>query len=179
MSRNIEIKARVASTEALLPAVRAIADQGPFEIPQDDTYFRCDAGKLKLRMLSPDRAELIFYSRPSEAGPKESFYLRTATNTPDELRQLLTLAYGQVGRVRKQRTLFLHGRTRIHLDKVASLGEFLELEVVLEEGEPSEAGVSEAHELLQRLGVESSQLIAGGYLDLQGPGAVSDQCGLA
>ena len=166
MSRNIEIKARVASTEALLPAVRALADHGPIEIPQDDTYFVCDAGKLKLRMFSPDRAELIFYSRPSVTGPKESFYLRTATNRPDELRELLTHAHGQVGRVRKHRTLFLHGRTRIHLDKVASLGEFLELEVVLEEGEASEVGVSEAHELLKRLGIESSQLIDGGYLDL-------------
>ena len=43
----------------------------------------------------------------------------------------LSLAYGQVGRVRKYRTLFLVGRTRVHLDRVEDLGHFLELEVML------------------------------------------------
>jgi predicted adenylyl cyclase CyaB len=82
------------------------------------------------------------------------------------LRESLTLAYGQTGHVEKHRTLFLAGRTRIHLDRVSGLGHFLELEVVLEEHEPSEVGVREAQELLVRLGVEGSQLIEGGYFDL-------------
>jgi predicted adenylyl cyclase CyaB len=71
-----------------------------------------------------------------------------------------------VGRVAKHRTLFLLGRTRIHLDKVSGLGHFLELEVVLDEHEPPEAGVREANDLLARLGVEPSQLIEGAYVDL-------------
>ena len=73
---------------------------------------------------------------------------------------------GQIGRVRKMRTLFLVGRTRIHLDRVEGLGHFLELEVVLEEGEPLEAGMREAHDIMARLGVEPFQLIEGAYLDL-------------
>src|SRR5215813_7851111 len=63
VSRNIEIKAHIASVATLLPQVQALADQGPFEILQDDTYFVCNAGKLKLRMFSPDRGELIYYQR--------------------------------------------------------------------------------------------------------------------
>jgi len=58
------------------------------------------------------------------------------TAAPDALREALTLAYGVIGRVRKVRTLFMAGRTRIHLDRVEGLGEFLELEVVLAEHEP-------------------------------------------
>jgi len=76
------------------------------------------------------------------------------------------LAYGQAGRVRKHRTLFLAGRTRIHLDKVEGLGDFLELEVVLEEGESAEKGVQEAHGLMAKLGIEPSQLIEDAYVDL-------------
>jgi len=173
LSRNIEIKARIASVEALIRQVEAIADQGPFEIRQDDTYFVCSAGKLKLRMFSPQEGELIYYRRASQRAPKESFYLRASTTTPEVLRDSLTLAYGQIGRVRKHRTLFLAGRTRIHLDRVSGLGEFLELEVVLEENEPSEVGAREAEALLGRLGVERSELIEGGYLDLltRGQGA--------
>ena len=170
MSRNIEIKAHVASIAALVPQVQAMADQGPFEILQDDTYFVCVAGKLKLRMFSAQQGELIYYRRDHQLGPKESFYLRAPTSEPDILREALTLAHGQVGRVRKQRTLYLVGRTRVHLDRVSDLGEFLELEVVLEENEASEAGVEEANHLLARLGVQPSQLIEGGYLDLMRAG---------
>lgn len=167
MSRNIEIKARIASVEALLPKVKAVADQGPFEIRQDDTYFACTAGRLKLRMFSKSEGELIYYRRADQQGPKESFYLRSPTTAPEVLRESLSLAYGQTGHVEKHRTLFLAGRTRIHLDRVSGLGHFLELEVVLEENESSDAGVREANELLVRLGVERSQLIEGGYVDLQ------------
>jgi adenylate cyclase class IV len=62
--------------------------------------------------------------------------------------------------------LFLVGRTRIHLDIVENLGHFLELEVVLRENEFTEAGVREAEELMQRLGVSPSQLIDRAYVDL-------------
>jgi predicted adenylyl cyclase CyaB len=166
MAKNIEIKARIGSIEAMLPKAAAIADQGPMEIVQDDTFFRCDSGRLKLRAFSRDEGELIFYRRVNQQGPKESFYLRSPTSGPETLRESLSLAYGQAGRVRKHRILFMAGRTRIHLDKVEGLGEFLELEVVLEEGEPAEKGVQEAHELMSKLGVEPSQLIEGAYVDL-------------
>ncbi|MDT4826636.1 cyaB: putative adenylyl cyclase CyaB [compost metagenome] len=68
--------------------------------------------------------------------------------------------------MRKQRRLFLVGRTRVHLDRVEGLGEFLELEVVLQDGEPAEAGVAEAHALMARLGVAEDQLMQGAYVDL-------------
>ena len=78
----------------------------------------------------------------------------------------LSLAYGQVGRVRKYRTLFLVGRTRVHLDRVEDLGHFLELEVMLVDDESPEAGIREASDLMDRLGIQPSQLIEGAYLDL-------------
>lgn len=166
MARNIEIKARIASIEAVASKAAAVATEGPIEILQDDTFFRCANGRLKLRAFSAASGELIFYRRPDQQGPKESFYLRSPTTEPDRLRESLALAYGQAGRVRKHRTLFLAGRTRIHLDRVEGLGDFLELEVVLGKDEASEVGVREAHEWMAALGVEPSQLIEGAYVDL-------------
>lgn len=166
MSRNVEIKARLESIEELLPRVKAIADSGPTEIAQDDTFFSCPNGRLKLRAFSETSGELIFYRRSDSAGPKESFYFISPTASPNTLRETLSLAYGERGRVRKHRTLFVLGRTRIHLDKVVGLGDFLELEVVLSEDESAETGVEIAHELLARLGISSTQLIEGAYLDL-------------
>jgi predicted adenylyl cyclase CyaB len=166
LSRNIEIKARIESIEALTSKVAALADEGPIEIMQDDTFFRCDAGRLKLRVFSDGNGELIFYRRPNQLGPKESFYVRSPTSAPDSLRESLRLAYGEVGRVRKHRTLFLVGRTRVHLDKVDGLGHFLELEVVLDGDESADDGVREARKLMDQVGVRSDQLVEDAYIDL-------------
>ena len=166
MARNVEIKAWIDSVEALIPRAAALADQGPIEIVQDDTFFACPSGRLKLRAFSATSGQLIFYQRPDQAGPKESFFLISPTSSPDTLREALTLAYGQAGRVRKRRTLFLAGRTRIHLDRVEDLGDFLELEVVMADGEPAEAGVAIAHDLLAKLGIATTQLVERAYVDL-------------
>ena len=166
MPRNIEIKARITSVEALSPTVAALATEGPIEIAQDDTFFRCASGRLKLRTFSATAGELIFYRRANQQGPKESFYVRTPTPSPASLREALTLAYGQDGRVVKHRTLYLVGRTRVHLDRVEGLGHFLELEVVLNEVESVEAGILEAHALMALLGVQPSALVDTAYVDL-------------
>lgn len=166
MARNIEIKARIASVAVLLPRVAALADRGPVAIEQDDTFFRCANGRLKLRALSERDGELIFYRRDDAPGPKASFYLRSPTAEPDALRETLAAAWGVAGRVRKHRTLFMVGRTRVHLDAVEGLGDFLELEVVLDDAEDPAAGVLEAQALMARLGVEPAQLVARAYVDL-------------
>jgi predicted adenylyl cyclase CyaB len=165
-SRNVEIKARISSIEALVPRVAALADQGPVEIEQYDTFFVCERGRIKLRALSATEGQLIFYRRANQAGPKESRFVISPTASPDSLRDTLTLAYGSAGRVRKHRTLYLVGRTRVHLDRVESLGHFLELEVVLAAGESPDAGVKEARALMTALGLADDQLIDGAYVDL-------------
>ena len=164
--RNVEIKARIESVEVMAPRVAALADRGPIEIEQDDTFFVCERGRLKLRTFSPTEGNLIFYRRANQAGPKESRFVITPTGSPDSLREALALAYGTAGRVRKRRTLYLVGRTRVHLDRVESLGHFLELEVVLAEGESPDAGVKEARALMTALGLADEQLIDGAYVDL-------------
>lgn len=168
MARNIEIKARVVDLDALAQTVRHLATEGPVAIAQDDTFFRCDAGRLKLRVFSDNAGELIFYRRADQPGPKESFYLRTPTSEPAALRNTLALAYGVVGRVVKARTLYLVGRTRVHLDRVQGLGDFMELEVVLRDDESLGDGVQEAHTLMAQLGVAAGQLVETAYVDLLG-----------
>jgi predicted adenylyl cyclase CyaB len=166
MARNVEIKARIESIDSIFPRAAALADKGPIEIIQDDTFFACEKGRLKLRVFSPDDGQLIFYRRADQRGPRESFYVISPTTSPGTLRESLSLAYGQVGRVRKNRTLFLVGRTRVHLDRVEGLGDFLELEVVLEEGEQAEIGEAIARDLMRKLQILPDQLIEGAYIDL-------------
>ena len=166
MARNVEIKARIENVALLAPKVAELASEGPLELAQDDTFFHCENGRLKLRAFSNDAGELIFYRRVNQTGPKESFYIRSPTSSPGTLRESLSLAYGQIGRIRKYRTLFLVGRTRVHLDRVEGLGHFLELEVMLVDEESTEQGIKEANQLMEMLGIQPEQLIEGAYLDL-------------
>ena len=171
MPRNVEIKARLRGPADLAAvAARAVrlGATGPQEIMQDDTFFRCDNGRLKLREFANGGGELIFYRRGDQTGPKESFYILAPVEDPDALRQALALAYGEAGRVRKRRTLYLAGRTRVHLDQVEGLGSFLELEVVLRDDEDVAAGEAEARDLMTGLGIEAAQLVEGAYVDLPG-----------
>src|ERR1044071_9299828 len=142
VARNVEIKARVESLAALAPRVAAIADGPPVDIRQDDTFFASPCGRLKLRAFADDRGELIFYERADMRGPRASSYVVAPTAAPDAMREALGRAYGETGRIRKTRTLYHVGRTRVHLDRVEGLGDFVELEVVLAPDEATEHGVA-------------------------------------
>jgi adenylate cyclase len=183
VARNVEIKARIGDVVALTTRVAAIADGAPVDIRQDDTFFACPRGRLKLRTFSATAGELIFYERADERGPRESSYVVAPTAAPDAVREALSRAYGQMGRVRKTRTLYHVGRTRVHLDRVEGLGEFLELEVVLRDGEPADRGVAEASAIMDRLGITAADLVDGAYVDLlaarpRGRGTADEDRGL-
>ena len=167
MPANIEIKARIDRVEAVLPRARAVADDEHAQlIHQDDTFFSVPHGRLKLRVFADGSGELIHYSRPDTEGPKVSDYVIAAVAEPDALREALTRACGLLGRVRKERLLLLSGQTRVHLDRVHGLGDFLELEVVLNPGQSEADGQAVAQRLMAALAVPESALVSGAYLDL-------------
>jgi predicted adenylyl cyclase CyaB len=66
----------------------------------------------------------------------------------------------------KERTVYIAGRTRIHLDRVEGLGQFVELEVVLEADESEAAGRREAEELMGKLHIRPEDLVECAYADL-------------
>lgn len=165
MPYNIEIKARVRNFEELKSRAEKLSDTPVEVIPQEDTFFSTPQGRLKLRVVG-DHGQLIYYTRPDQEGPKRSDYHIARTADPQNLKRVLELAYGVRGVVRKTRYLYLAGQTRIHLDDVEGLGQFMELEVVLEEGQSDADGQKIAEELMSALGVERGNLIDSAYMDL-------------
>lgn len=166
MARNVEVKARLRDPEGTRAAAQRLAGSPTALLEQEDTFFSAAKGRLKLRLLPDGRGELIAYERPDAPGPKTSRYEVVPVEDPARMKAALAAALGVRGVVRKRRTLLLAGRTRIHLDTVEGLGDFLELEVVLGEDEPAEAGEAEARRLLHELGVDEADLLPGAYLDL-------------
>jgi predicted adenylyl cyclase CyaB len=61
--------------------------------------------------------------------------------------------------VKKTRTLYVIGQTRVHVDQVEGLGVFLELEVVLREGQTEADGKAIAENLMSEFGIDKRQLI--------------------
>ena len=166
MPTNIEVKARVRDFAALKRRAEAISDSPLEVIPQEDTFFVTSKGRLKLRVLAADRAQLVYYERPDRDGPKRSDYFIFNTNDPENLKTALKLALGIRGAVKKTRYLYMVGQTRVHLDDVDGLGQFMELEVVLRDGQSDAQGHAIANDLMKKLGIESTDLIEGAYMDL-------------
>jgi predicted adenylyl cyclase CyaB len=166
MGRNVEIKARAPDLQVLRRRVEELADEGPFIIEQEDTFFHCQTGRLKLRTFSPSKGELIFYERQDSIWPKESRYRIVPTSDPSAMREILCSALGVIGVVKKQRTLYLVGQTRVHLDIVDGLGEFMELEVVLLPEQTEADGRLIAENIMKALQIPADALVEGAYIDL-------------
>ena len=166
MPSNIEIKARARNFDEIRRRAERLSSMPAETIPQEDIFFNAPQGRLKLRILSEDQGQLIFYTRPDQEGPKRSDYHIFHTSDPANLKRVLELAYGIRGVVRKTRYLYLVGQTRVHLDDVEGLGQFMELEVVMQDGQSDVEGQTIAEGLMASLGVEQTDLLEGAYMDL-------------
>lgn len=166
MPTNIEIKARARDFNILKRRAEQLSGSPAQTILQTDTFFLTETGRLKLRELGDGAAQLIYYERPNEGGPKRSDYHLFETGDPSRLKSVLSRALGVRGIVKKVRSLFLVGQSRVHLDEVEGLGQFLELEVVLRPDQTEDEGRSVAEKLISDLGLETRDLLEGAYIDL-------------
>jgi len=166
MPRNIEIKARARNLVHQTQLVQKHATSGPEYLSQEDTFFNVPTGRLKLREFGTGRGELIQYHRPDSLGPTESRYVIATTKEPHLIKKALNNALGVRAVVTKERTVYFLGQTRIHLDRVVGLGEFIELEVVLKPDDHNLNGETTAQELMKLLEIENSDLVRPAYIDL-------------
>jgi predicted adenylyl cyclase CyaB len=166
MPSNIEIKAHVRDFDEIRRRAEQLSKRPVEVIPQEDTFFNVARGRLKLRVLSENNGQLIYYTRPDQEGPKRSDYHISLTSDPKNLKRVLELAYGIRGIVRKTRYLYLVDQTRVHLDDVEGLGQFMELEVVMREEQSDAEGQAIAEDLMVALGVEKHNLLESAYMDL-------------
>jgi homotetrameric cytidine deaminase len=161
--RNVELKALDPDPVRSLAACRGLGAEDRGVLRQRDTYFRTRSGRLKLREEEPGGATLIQYDRPDEAAARESRYRLTPVDDPDELRVSLDAALGTLVVVDKERHLLLWKGVRIHLDSVAGLGAFVELEGVA----PPDSDLSAEREKVARLqaALGITEVLADSYAD--------------
>ena len=167
MARNVEIKARLSETEfgQLRQAVLQLTTLAGI-LDQTDTFFDASKDRLKLREFADGTAELIAYQRGNQTNAKLSDYVRVPIEHPQMLKESLERSIGIRGIVKKRRELFMIGQTRVHLDDVQELGQFVELEVVLEAEQSQQMGQEIADELVCKLSIRPESFISCAYMDL-------------
>lgn len=163
--RNVELKALDPDPERSLAAALGLGADDRGVLVQRDTYFRTRAGRLKLREEEPGGATLIAYERPDGARARVSSYRLVPVSDPGELRAALDAALGTLVVVEKERRLLLWNGVRIHLDRVAGLGSFVELEGVA--AADSDLGVERANvdDLIAALGIAPERILTDSYSD--------------
>ncbi|MEI7861673.1 MAG: class IV adenylate cyclase [Planctomycetota bacterium] len=166
MPSIIKIKARIADLPRTQALAAAISDTLPTTLQQRDTFFRCANGRLKLREIEACEGELIVYDRANTTAAKQSDYEIAAVADPQLLKQVLQRALGVTQIIEKKRVYYLVDQTRMHLDSVVGLGNFLELEVVLRPNQSPAEGHAIAADLLRRLEIRDTDLMATAYADM-------------
>lgn len=161
---NVEIKARCANPEAARAVLRDRQARFAGVDHQIDTYFRVPEGRLKLRQGNVEN-NLIAYRRPNEAGPKTSEVGLAGVSNGNELRAVLERALGVLVAVTKSREIYYIDNVKFHIDEVAGLGLFVEIEACGQPGEDARLR-EQCREYMELFGIRNEDLIEKSYSDL-------------
>ncbi len=177
MAKNLEYKGQFQSLDGLYPKLTDLNAIQHETVHQIDTYFHvtnvkdplksgvCEP-RLKLREATGwSEGWLIYYERPNQDGSRYSQYQLCEIADPGSLKSLLMLALGVKTIVKKQRELWMFNHTRIHLDTVADLGRFVELETVFR-GQTEAEAIDEHQHVKAVLHLDTVEPIAVSYSDL-------------
>jgi hypothetical protein len=111
-------------------------------------------------------AELITYDRAETAGIRPSDY--TITNVRED-GACIVPKHEPVATVKKRRELLLLDNVRIHLDTVDTLGTFVELEAVVDDGHDGATCTSQVERLVDALGLHDQVRSSYGEMVERGP----------
>jgi predicted adenylyl cyclase CyaB len=164
----VEIKASTTRTDEQRQRLLAKGADFKGTDHQIDHYFSVPEGRLKLRSGSIEHS-LIFYKRNNQAGPKDSSVGLTKIDTrelADSIASTLDQALGTWVKVDKQREIYFIDNVKFHLDEVAGLGRFIEIEAIGDSADQREELLRKCEYYIDYLGVKEDELIDVSYSDL-------------
>lgn len=163
---NIEIKAKCEEPNRIRKILEK--DNARFEglDHQIDTYFKTEEGRLKLRQGRIENF-LVSYNRINQKGPKRSIVKLYKTNEDSEsLKDILTQHYGIKCIVNKQREIYYIDNIKFHIDTVAELGNFVEIEACSDNPKDEDKLRNQTEEYMKKFEINEEDLIDKSYSDL-------------
>lgn len=164
-SFNIEIKAKCDFHDEIRKILATENAEFKGKDHQIDTYFNVLNGRLKLREGNIENA-LIHYEREDKANPKESDFLLYKSENAGLLKELLVKSLGILAVVDKVREIYFVGDVKIHIDIVKNLGNFIEIEVMGNDGSDKNKLLSQCKYFLKLFRIKDENLISYSYSDL-------------
>lgn len=175
MHLNVEIKAVCRRPDLAHQRLMNAGAEFRGEDRQVDTYFHVPRGRLKLRQGDIENA-LIHYDRPNQAGPKTSEVTLCPAPEGAALLGVLSRALGVLQVVDKRRGIYFIDNVKFHLDEVAGLGQFVEIEAIDTDGSLGEAYLrAQCNRYLQLLEIDTSDLLERSYSDMLGKDSPKDR----
>lgn len=166
MHLNIEIKARCQHQKTIRQLLQERDADFRGTDHQIDTYFIVPNGRLKLREGNIEN-NLIHYQRPDQTGPKASEVHLYQPSESESLKALLQAALGIKVVVDKQREIYFIDNVKFHLDTVKSLGTFVEIEAIDEDGSIGAERLYEQCQFYLRLfAIQEEDLLQNSYSDM-------------
>ncbi len=163
---NVEMKARYEDHETIINILKDLGAVDHGIDHQVDTYFKNDNGRLKLRKGNIENS-LIFYQRENIKGSKASKISLYRTSDAEGLQNVLLNVLEVKVVVDKKRHIFYIDNVKFHIDNVAELGSFIEIEAIDENGLIGESKLKEQCQYyIHKFGITDEMFISQSYSDL-------------
>src|SRR5262249_28939205 len=124
---NIEIKARCDDPAFIRKYLKSKHAEVKGVDYQVDTYFNVAKGRRKLREGNIEN-NLVYYERNDDPGAKESNFQLLRIPDAKTLKEILSKSLGIKIVVEKKREIYFIENVKFHIDEIASLGSFVEIE---------------------------------------------------
>lgn len=164
---NLEIKIRVFNSVEIQKKVLDMQAKFVGTLFQIDTYYIIGRMRLKLRE-EKDKSYFVYYKRSNILDSKFSKYY--IVNIPFSfskiIKKMVSFIFSIKVVVSKKRDLFIYKNTRIHLDKIDELGEFIELETIFVKNSKGDELKNEHSFVIDYLGLNNLEKIKESYSDL-------------
>jgi len=166
MPLNVEIKARCTDQQTIRDILRSKNADFRGTDHQTDTYFSVPRGRLKLREGNIENA-LVYYEREDQGGPKQAQVTLYPAASGGALKEILSKSLGVLVVVKKQREIYFIDNVKFHLDVVAGLGAFVEIEAIDKGGTIGKARLrTQCQTFLDLFRISPNDLVAVSYSDL-------------
>ena len=164
--KNIEINSPLLYKDIILEKLKEINAIDTWAREQVDIFYDVYGKDSWLKVRFEDNIyTLISYKRSSDIlGPRESEYFKIE-NIDKSISQLLSHVLRSTVIVNKIRNYWHYKHTKIHLDTVDGLGNFIELETLTNEISLEEA-TQESNEVIILLGLDPTKFISVPYAEL-------------
>ncbi len=161
---NFEFKARLKDEKHIRTTLKNLRARFLGTDRQVDTYFQVQHGRLKVREGRLENA-LIFYQRADASRARRATIDLMLLPRRNSVRAILANALPVLAAVDKRREIYFVGNVKIHLDRVRSLGRFIEVEAITRRGDLKKIR-SQARKFQKLFRIAAGDIVPQSYSDL-------------